>query len=55
MVRPASLKYYTKTRDFKDVFVVGGHRAAYRAPVRRCSLPWGPHSALCISCFAFCE
>ena len=27
MVRPADLKYYTKTRDFTDVHVVGGHTA----------------------------
>ena len=27
MVRSADLKYYTKTRDFTDVHVVGGHTA----------------------------
>ena len=27
MVRAADLKYYTKTRDFTDVHVVGGHTA----------------------------
>lgn len=26
-VRSADLKYYTKTRDFTDVHVVGGHTA----------------------------
>lgn len=29
VVRPADLKYYTKTRDFCDVDVTGGH-AAYQ-------------------------
>jgi len=33
VVRPANLKYYTRPRDFTDVFVVGGHRAAYPAEV----------------------
>ena len=37
VVRPADLKYYTKTRDFTDVHVLG-LRAAYEHQVRsRCS------------------
>lgn len=32
-VRAADLKYYTKTRDFTDVHVVGGH-TAYAVKVR---------------------
>ncbi len=36
VVRPANLKYYTRPRDFTDIFVVGGHRAAYPAEVRLC-------------------
>ncbi len=31
VVRPADLKYYTKTRDFTDVYVVGG-KTAYQKP-----------------------
>ena len=27
VVRPADLKYYTKTRDFTDVHVIGGRKA----------------------------
>lgn len=34
VVRPADLKYYTKTRDFCDVHVTGG-RAAFAHNVRR--------------------
>lgn len=34
MVRAADLKYYTKTRDFTDVHVVGG-RSAYPARVSK--------------------
>ena len=34
VVRPADLKYYTKTRDFTDVHVLG-LRAAYEHNVRR--------------------
>ena len=26
-MRPADLKYYTKTRDFTDVHVIGGRKA----------------------------
>jgi ATP-dependent helicase YprA (DUF1998 family) len=31
IVRPADLKYYTKTRDFTDISIVGG-RTAYGLP-----------------------
>lgn len=59
MVRAADLKYYTKTRDFTDVHVVGG-RSAYPARVRKppshacqrscymCACPW----LFCM--FAYC-
>ena len=36
VVRPADLKYYTKTRDFTDVHVIGGRKAfaSHNSPVR---------------------
>lgn len=40
VVRPADLKYYTKTRDFTDVHVIGGRKAYANHSVRRLS-PWG--------------
>lgn len=30
-MRPADLKYYTKTRDFTDIYVIGG-KTAYTKP-----------------------
>ena len=33
-VRPADLKYYTKTRDFTDVYVIGGRKAYASHAVR---------------------
>lgn len=36
-VRAADLKYYTKTRDFTDVHVVGGH-TAYAVKVQLASV-----------------
>ena len=44
VVRPADLKYYTKTRDFCDVHVIGGRTAYAKHTVR---LP----PALCIAQF----
>ena len=41
-VRAADLKYYTKTRDFTDVHVVGGHTAY---PVMVWQLPFAVHPA----------
>ena len=32
VVRPADLKYYTKTRDFTDIYVIGG-KTAYSKPM----------------------
>ena len=37
VVRPADLKYYTKTRDFTDVYVVGGKTAYHKPKVTCCS------------------
>lgn len=34
VVRPADLKYYTKTRDFCDVHVIGGRTAYAKHHVR---------------------
>lgn len=34
VVRPADLKYYTKTRDFCDVHVIGGRTAYAKHTVR---------------------
>ncbi len=43
VVRPADLKYYTKTRDFTDVHVIGGRKAfASPTPVR--TIPCGLHA-----------
>ena len=42
VVRPADLKYYTKTRDFTDVYVVGG-KTAYQKP-KVCHAPAYTHS-----------
>lgn len=36
VVRPADLKYYTKTRDFCDVHVIGGRTAYAKHTVRLC-------------------
>ena len=45
VVRPADLKYYTKTRDFTDVHVIGGRKAfASHNHVRR---PFHCQAAIC--------
>ena len=38
-MRPADLKYYTKTRDFTDVYVVGG-KTAYQKPKVAAEYPY---------------
>jgi hypothetical protein len=38
VVRPADLKYYTKTRDFTDVHVIGGRKAYADHDVRCAAL-----------------
>ena len=48
VVRPANLKYYTRPRDFTDIFVVGGHRAAYPAEV-----PSQEHERSCLELLAW--
>ena len=63
MVRAADLKYYTKTRDFTDVHVVGG-RSAYparvsnphpRPPFMRCTSAYVPACTLCGVLFVYCQ
>ncbi len=58
VVRPADLKYYTKTRDFCDVHVTGG-RAAFahnvrRHPFLRHCLPSGRQHFICSRYFLSC-
>ena len=54
-MRPADLKYYTKTRDFTDVYVVGGKTAYQKPKVACCELPppldalWAPYMHLCLA------
>jgi len=46
VVRPADLKYYTKTRDFTDVYVVGGKTAYHKPKVGFCG------TCDCLACSA---